>query len=79
MKLFFGRSVLFLRVSRPYPDVRPRAEFEVAHLPYARSLPLTELERRLAELPRNKEIVAYCRGPFCLLSDEAVTLLTAKG
>lgn len=60
-------------------DVRPRAEFEVAHLPYARSLPLAELERRLAELPRDKEIVAYCRGPFCLLSDEAVTLLTAQG
>jgi rhodanese-related sulfurtransferase len=60
-------------------DVRPRAEFEAAHLPFARSMPLAELEQRLAELPTDVEIVAYCRGPFCLLSDEAVALLAAKG
>lgn len=60
-------------------DVRPRSEYETAHLPFARSMPLAEIERRLAELPRDKEIVAYCRGPFCLLSDEAVALLGAKG
>jgi rhodanese-related sulfurtransferase len=60
-------------------DVRPEAEFREAHLPYARSVPLTELARRLSELPRDKEIVAYCRGPFCLMSDEAVTLLRRRG
>ncbi len=60
-------------------DVRPQDEFAAAHLPFARSMPLGELEQRLSELPTQKEIVAYCRGPFCLLSDEAVTLLGAKG
>ena len=60
-------------------DVRPQAEYETAHLPFARSMPVAEIELRLAELPNNKEIVAYCRGPFCLLSDEAVTLLAARG
>ncbi len=60
-------------------DVRPQAEFDTAHLPFARSLPLAELAQRLAELPNDVEIVAYCRGPFCLMSDEAVTLLQARG
>ncbi len=60
-------------------DVRPRSEYETAHLPFARSIPVGEIERRLAELPLDKEIVAYCRGPFCLLSDEAVSLLSARG
>ncbi|GBC58967.1 transcriptional regulator, ArsR family [Stutzerimonas stutzeri] len=60
-------------------DVRPQTEYETAHLPFARSMPVAELERRLNELPLDKEIVAYCRGPFCLLSDEAVALLAAKG
>jgi rhodanese-related sulfurtransferase len=60
-------------------DVRPRAEYETAHLPYARSMPLAELSQRLAELPKKKEIVAYCRGPFCLFADEAVGFLAAKG
>ena len=60
-------------------DVRPEVEFLAGHLPCARSLPLAELERRLAELPADKEIVAYCRGPFCLLSDEAVQLLRERG
>lgn len=60
-------------------DVRPSDEYETAHLPHARSMPLNELERRLAELPHNVEIVMYCRGPFCLMSDEAVRLLNEHG
>lgn len=60
-------------------DVRPEAEFQAAHLPNARSIPLAELKRRLAELPKGKEIVAYCRGPFCLMSNEAVALLKKRG
>jgi rhodanese-related sulfurtransferase len=60
-------------------DVRPQPEYEAAHLPFARSMPVAEIEQRLAELPSEVEIVAYCRGPFCLLSDEAVALLAAKG
>lgn len=60
-------------------DVRPQNEFEVGHLPFARSMPLAEIERRLSELPKGKEVIAYCRGPFCLLSDEAVKLLRARG
>lgn len=60
-------------------DVRPPEEFDTAHLPYARSMPLAELERRLVELPRDVQIVAYCRGPFCLMSDEAVRLLKQRG
>ena len=60
-------------------DVRPQSEYDTAHLPYARSLPLSKLTHRLAELPRDVEIVAYCRGPFCLMSDEAVKLLRARG
>jgi len=60
-------------------DVRPRGEYDQQHLPFARSLPLAELRARLAELPRDKPIVAYCRGPFCLMSDEAVTLLRKRG
>jgi DNA-binding transcriptional ArsR family regulator/rhodanese-related sulfurtransferase len=60
-------------------DVRPQDEYDTAHLPYARSMPLAELTHRLAELPRNAEIVAYCRGPFCLMSDEAVALLKKRG
>jgi rhodanese-related sulfurtransferase len=60
-------------------DVRPEVEYHAGHLPFARSMPLAEIERRLAELPPGKEIVAYCRGPFCLMSDEAVGLLREKG
>lgn len=60
-------------------DVRPPEEFDTAHLPYAHSVPLSELAHRLAELPRDVEIVAYCRGPFCLMSDEAVKLLREHG
>jgi rhodanese-related sulfurtransferase/DNA-binding transcriptional ArsR family regulator len=60
-------------------DVRPPDEFAAAHLPFARSLPLSELAHRLAELPRGVDIVAYCRGPFCLMSDEAVRFLRKRG
>lgn len=60
-------------------DVRPRTEYEQGHLPFARSLPLAELRARLAELPKDKPIIAYCRGPFCLMSEEAVHLLSEQG
>lgn len=56
-------------------DVRPRSEFNHAHLPFARSMPLDEIEHRIAELPKSKEIVAYCRGPFCVFAEEAAHLL----
>jgi len=60
-------------------DVRPDAEYAAGHLPHARSMPLSELRKHLAELPPGKQIVAYCRGPFCLMSDEAVSLLRRRG
>ncbi len=60
-------------------DVRPSAEFATGHLPFARSLPLSELKQRLAELPADRDIVAYCRGPFCMMSAEAVALLKEHG
>jgi rhodanese-related sulfurtransferase len=60
-------------------DVRPPEEYRAGHLPGALSIPLSELRRRLAELPRDREIVAYCRGPYCVLSVEAVEILRAEG
>ncbi len=60
-------------------DVRPPEEFSVAHLPYARSLPVTELKKRIAELPKGIPVVAYCRGPFCVMARDAVELLQQKG
>lgn len=60
-------------------DVRPSAEFEHAHLPFARSMPLSEIANRLNELPKDTEIVAYCRGPFCLFAQEATQLLQDHG
>lgn len=60
-------------------DVRPEDEFALGHLPGALNIPLTELERRLAELPRDREVIAYCRGPYCVLSFEAVATLRARG
>jgi rhodanese-related sulfurtransferase len=56
-------------------DVRPNAEFEAGHVAGARSLPLTELKRRLDELAPDREFVAYCRGPYCVYADDAVRLL----
>ena len=60
-------------------DVRPEAEYAVAHLPFARSIPVAELKQRLNELPANKTIVAYCRGPFCLMAKDAVDMLRQQG
>ena len=60
-------------------DVRPSEEFAVAHLPHARSLPVDELRKRLAELPKDTPLVAYCRGPFCLMAKDAVGLLRKRG
>ena len=60
-------------------DVRPADEFATAHLPHARSLPMDELKRRLAELPKDTPVVAYCRGPFCLMAKDAVELLRRRG
>lgn len=60
-------------------DVRPEEEFEASHLPFARSMPLAELRRRLRELPKTKPVVAYCRGPFCMMAGEAVEILSKKG
>jgi rhodanese-related sulfurtransferase len=60
-------------------DVRPAEEFARGHLPGARNIQLAELGRRLKELPKKIEIVAYCRGPYCMLSFEAVAALRAKG
>jgi rhodanese-related sulfurtransferase/DNA-binding CsgD family transcriptional regulator len=60
-------------------DVRPENEYSVGHLPYAQSMPLEELRRRLDDLPRDKPVVAYCRGPFCLMAKEAVELLQSRG
>jgi len=60
-------------------DVRPAEEFAAGHVPHALNIPIHELERRLAELPKRKEIVAYCRGPYCLMSYDAVHLLRKRG
>jgi len=60
-------------------DVRPETEFAAGHLPYALSMPLADLQRRIGELPRDKPIVAYCRGPFCLMAKDAVTHLAHAG
>jgi len=60
-------------------DVRPAEEHRAGHIPGAISIPLEELENRLCELPRDQEIVAYCRGPYCVLAIRAVELLRAKG
>lgn len=60
-------------------DVRPAEEYAAGHLPAALSIPIQELEQRLAELPRTKTIVAYCRGPYCVYAVEAVKILTQQG
>jgi rhodanese-related sulfurtransferase/DNA-binding transcriptional ArsR family regulator len=60
-------------------DVRPAAEHAAGHLPEAVSIPVGELRRRLAELPRDREIVAYCRGPYCAFAHEAVAILGEAG
>lgn len=60
-------------------DVRSRDEFAAGHIPGAVGIPLDELSQRLTELPRDAEIVAYCRGEYCVLSHDAVRLLTGQG
>ncbi|ACB94919.1 transcriptional regulator, ArsR family [Beijerinckia indica subsp. indica ATCC 9039] len=60
-------------------DVRPEDEFAAGHLPGALGIPLAELEHRLSELPQDREVIAYCRGPYCILSFEAVAALRARG
>ncbi len=60
-------------------DVRPAEEYAAGHVQGAVNIPIAELEKRLKELPRRKEVVAYCRGPYCLMSYNAVALLRKKG
>ena len=60
-------------------DVRPREEYEAGHIPGAISIPIAEMKRRIAEVPKAREVIAYCRGPYCVYSLEAVTLLRQRG
>ena len=60
-------------------DVRPSDEYDAGHLPDAISMPVADLRRRLKELPKGREVIAYCRGPYCVYSLDAVTLLRKKG
>jgi len=60
-------------------DVRPQSEFEAGHIAGAISIPIEELKQRLEELPRDREVVAYCRGPYCLWAATAVRQLAAAG
>jgi rhodanese-related sulfurtransferase len=72
LRRFRSRDVVVL-------DVRPREEYEGGHIVGAVSLPLAELRRRLTDLPRSKKIVAYCRGPYCVLAAEGVRVLRRQG
>src|SRR3954469_3354562 len=77
-----GRDELIARLRKGdvvLVDVRPTEEFEAGHIEGARSIPLKELEDRLAELPADREVVAYCRGPFCAYAYDAVRRLQAAG
>jgi rhodanese-related sulfurtransferase/DNA-binding HxlR family transcriptional regulator len=77
-----GRDALIARLRNGdvvLVDVRPPEEFAAGHIEGARSIPLEELEDRLAELPADREVVAYCRGPFCAYAHEAVRRLQAAG
>jgi rhodanese-related sulfurtransferase len=60
-------------------DVRPTEEYRAGHIPGAISIPLQQLKRRLSTLPRDREVVAYCRGPYCVLAVDAVKLLRSRG
>jgi rhodanese-related sulfurtransferase len=60
-------------------DVRPETEFKQGHIARAICIPIAELSKRLKELPKQSEIIAYCRGPFCVYADEAIALLTKAG
>ena len=78
-----GRQELRKRMRSGEPlvviDVRPAEEYDAGHIPGARSVPHDELEKRLRELPRRREIVAYCRGPYCAFAPEAVRTLRRHG
>ena len=77
-----GRKELVERLRRGdvvLVDVRPEEEFAAGHIEGARSIPFDELEERLAELPTDREVVAYCRGPYCVYADDAVRLLRQRG
>jgi rhodanese-related sulfurtransferase len=77
-----GRAELLERLRKGdvvLVDVRPEEEFDAGHIEGARSIPLEELERRLAELPSDQEVIAYCRGPFCAYAHEAVRRLNDAG
>jgi len=77
-----GRDELIARLRKGdvvLVDVRPNEEYEAGHIDGARSVPLEELEDRLAELPPDREVVAYCRGPYCVYAHEAVRRLQAAG
>src|SRR5438477_6103622 len=70
-----GREELIARLSRGdavLVDVRPAEEYEAGHIDGARSIPISELEQRLADLPEDREVIAYCRGPFCAYANQAV-------
>ena len=60
-------------------DTRPASEYIAGHIPGALSIPVDDLQRRLKQLPRGKEYVAYCRGPYCIYADRAVEILRARG
>jgi rhodanese-related sulfurtransferase/predicted transcriptional regulator len=77
-----GRDELIARIDRGdvvLVDVRPAEEFEAGHIDGAQSIPIAELRQRLEELPSDREIVAYCRGPFCAYAHEAVRTLRGEG
>lgn len=77
-----GREELVERLARGdavLVDVRPEEEYAAGHIEGARSIPLGELERRLAELPLGLEVIAYCRGPFCAYAHQAVRKLNDAG
>ena len=77
-----GREELLARLRRGdvvLIDVRPGEEFAAGHIEGARSIPIGELERRLSEVPEDREVIAYCRGPFCAYAHEAVRMLERSG
>src|SRR5881409_2126626 len=77
-----GRDELIARLRKGdvvLVDVRPAQEYEAGHIAGARSIPIEELEDRLAELPADREVVAYCRGPLCAFAHQAVRALRAEG
>ena len=60
-------------------DVRPREEYEAGHIPGALSIPVAEVRRRLTNVPKSREVIAYCRGPYCVYALDAVTVLRTRG